>query len=322
MFLTLLFVHLEFPGLLSDSLWQIPIYTAHPAAGPGFLFYRYPLDLDGIPLRFANDPTMFHSTPFLIAGRGLSLRYPQADKPMTTAYSEQAGAWGFSRFGALFARGLGPTGRVLGTFDYNEFGVLGEQKVSHQGLLAASGSIKGMDLDGLVLSASRDSLSYLHIRSGIGFGPAGFVAWRSSFGPYSSGGLSGAFKARGFSLGLSREELRWQGRFAGLWLPRFSWSSAAFSAWAGWLLADSGSGPVVGARFSGSLAALEAGYRTDIPDPAFMPGLQGPLSEMYLSGELTGYGLVARADAGWGDWLYGYTSDSGGITGLGRGARL
>lgn len=222
----------------------------------------------------------------------------------------------------MFARGLGPEGRLLGTFDYNEFGVLNDQMVGHQGLLGAFGSVKGIGLDGLVLSAGQDSLSYLHIRSGVGFGPARVRAWKTSFGPYVSGGLSGALSLREFSLGLSREELVWEGHFSGLWTPRASWGRGGFGAWAGWLLSDSGSGPVAGARFSNRFATLEAGYRTDIPDPALMPGLRRPVSEAYVSGELAGFGLAARADAGWGDWLYGYRTDSGGITGLGHGARL
>ncbi len=308
--------------MLSDSLWHLPVYTAHPAAGPAFLFYRYNLELDGIPLRFVHDPSLFHSTPFMISGRGFSLRYPETARPLTTAYSEQAGAWGLSRFGAMFARGLGDSGRLLGTFDYNEFGVLTEQVVGHQGLLGAFGSLIGIGLDGLVLSAGRDSLSYLHIRSGVGFGPARFRAWKTSFGRYGSSGLSGAVSARDFSLALSREELSWDGEFAGLWLPRLSWSRGNFGAWAGWLFADSGQGPVLGARASGSSGSVEIGYRTDIPDPAFMPGLHRTLSEAYLSGEICGYGLSARADASWGDWFYGYSGDSGGIKGLGRGVRL
>ena len=321
MFLPLLLAQLEFPGLLSDSLWQLPVYTAHPAAGPGFLLYRYPLELEGIPLRFANDPALLHSTPFVISGRSLSLRHPEADKPITTAYSEQAGAWGFSRFGALFARGLGATGRVLGTFDYNEFGFLDEQVVSHQGLLGASGSVRGINLDGLVLSASRDSLSWLHARGGLGFGPVGLTGWKTSSGPYGSGGLSLALRAKSISLALSREELSWEGHFTGLWAPRLSWNSGGLGAWAGWLLADSGHGPVIGARASGSVGSIEMGYRTDIPDPAFMPRLEGTISEAYISGEARRFGLAARADAGWGDWLYGYTGDSGGITGLGHRGR-
>lgn len=322
MFLALLLAQLEFPGLLSDSLWHLPVYTSHPTAGPGFLLYRYPIGLDGIPLRFANDPALFHSTPFVVSGRGLSLRYPEADKPITTAYSEQAGAWGFSRFGALFARGLGVKGRILGTFDYNEFGFLNEQMVGHQGLLGASGSLRGINLDGLVLSASRDSTSYLHARAGLGLGPVGISVWRSSSGPYGSAGASGALRLRQLSLALSREELIWEGHFTGLWVPRLSWSSDGLGAWAGWLMAGSGGAPVLGARASGSLGSIEIGYRTDIPDPAFMSGLERTISEAYVSGEARRFGLVARADAGWGDWLYGYKSDSGGITGLGHGGRV
>ena len=307
--------------MLSDSLWHLPVYTARPAAGPGFLLYRYPFELEGITLRFAHDPSLFHSTPFLASGRSISLRHPDINKPITTAYSEQAGGWGFSRFGALFARGLGSDGRVLGTFDYNEFGFLDEQTVSHQGFLAASGSLREVNLNGLVLSASRDTLSWLHARAGLGFGPAEVAGWRTVSGAYGSGGLSLALRGLEFSLALSREELSWGGRFVELWTPRLSWSSGGLGAWAGWLAADRGGGPLAGARASGPLGSIEMGYRTDIPDPAFMPGLSGTISEAYVSGEARGFGLVARADAGWGDWLYGYAGDSGGIRGLGHGAR-
>jgi len=320
-FVAFLLAQLEFPGLLSDSLWHLPVYTARPTAGPGFLLYRYPLELEGITLRFANDPSVFHSTPFVISGRSLFLRQTDLSKPITTAYSEQAGAWGFSRFGALFARGLGHGGRLLGTFDYNEFGVLDEQMVSHQGLIASSGSVRGINLDALVISASRDSLSWLHARAGVGFGPLSIRGWRSSCGPLSSGGLSLAARAGDLSLVLSREEIAWDGRFTGIWAPRLSWSSGGLGAWAGWLAADSGRGPIVGARAAGSLGSIEMGYRTDIPDPGFMPGLSRTISEAYVSGEVRGCGLAARADAGWGDWLYGYAGDSGGIRGLAHGAR-
>lgn len=312
---------MEFPGLLSDSLWHLLAYMARPAAGPGFLLYRYPFDLEGITLRFANDPTMFHSTPFTVSGRGLSLREPGSVRPITTAYSEQAGAWGLSRFGAMFARGVGAKGRVLGTFDYNEFGFLNERVIGHQGLIGADGSVRGLDLEGLILSANRDSLSWLHARAGLGLGPASVRAWRTTFGPYGSGGATAGLRVAGLGLCLSREELSWEGQFMGLWAPRVAWSQGSFGAWVGWLFADSGTGPTVGARVSGSRGALEAGYRTEIPDPAFMPGLREPISEAYISGEAKGFGITARTDAGWGHWLYGYMGDSGGTVGLARGAR-
>ncbi|MEO0180876.1 MAG: hypothetical protein ABIM74_05790 [candidate division WOR-3 bacterium] len=317
----LILAQLEFPGLLSDSLWHLPIYTGHPDAGPGFLFYRYPFELEGITLRFASDPTLFHSAPFSVSARGLSLRPVEDEKPITKAYSEQAGGWGLSRFGALFSRKLGQSGDIMGTFDYNEFGLLTQQTVGHQGLVSASGTVKGLRVGALVLSASRDSASYLHARAGAGFGPIELLGWRSNASPYGSGGLSVHLRLARFGLAVLREELSWKGNFLGIWEPKVVWGSGMLRAWAGWFSADSGAGPVLGARVSGPLGLVEAGYRTDIPDPAFIPGTERTVSEAYIYGESKGFGLAGRADLGYGDWVYGYKGDSGGIVGIGKGLR-